>query len=140
MSIIAALRTYLAGYAGLKTGAPLWVDYLGEITPGYSIMPLPGNKIIEQYINGGSLREFPFAFQSMESTADDLARIDATEFYEALGAWFETQTAAGTLPTLGAKQTAQLIETTNQGYLFDSGDSGTGIYQVQCRLIYSQQP
>lgn len=140
MSIIAALRTYLATYTGLKTGAPLWVDYLGEISPAYAIMPTPGGKIIEQYINGGSLREYTFSFQSMEQTADDLARIDTNGFFEALGDWMEAQTAAGTLPTLGAKQTAESIETMNQGFILDQGGSGTATYQVQCRLTYYQQP
>lgn len=140
MSIIAALRTYLATYTGLKTGAPLWVNYLSEITPGYAIMPTPGGKIIESYINGGSLREYTFSFQSMEQTADDLARIDTNAFYEALGDWMEAQTAAKTLPALGAKQTAESIETLNQAFLFDQGASSTAIYQVQCRLTYLQQP
>lgn len=140
MSIISALRTYLATYTGLIAGAPLWVDYLSEITPGYAIMPTPGGKIIEQYINGSSLREYTFSFQSMDQSADDLARIDTNEFYEALGEWMEAQTLAGNLPTLGAKQTAESIETVNQGFRLDQGQSGTAIYQVQCRLTYLQQP
>jgi len=50
MSIISALKTYIKTYTGLKTGAPVWVDYIGPNPTEYAIIPLPGSKIIEQYI------------------------------------------------------------------------------------------
>lgn len=140
MTIINALRTYLAAYSGLETGAPLWVDFLGPDPTQYAIIPIPGDKIIEQYLDGGSLREYPFAIQSMESTADDLERLENNGFFEALSDWFESQANAGSLPTLGAKQTATSIEATGWGYLYEQGQSDTGIYQVQCKLVYEQQP
>jgi hypothetical protein len=139
MSIIDNLRTYLATYSGLKANAPMWVDALGPNPTEYAIIPLPGEKILEAYINGGSLRSFPFAFQSTESTADNLERLETNGFYEAIAAWFETQTEAGVLPTLTSK-TAVSIEAMGWGYLYEQGESGTGIYQVQCRLVYEQQP
>lgn len=139
MSIVEALRTYLLGYSGLKAGAPLWVDYLGQSNTEYAIVPLPGTKIIETYLNGASLREYPFAFQSMESTADNIERISTNGFYEALADWFEAQTEAGTLPTLETGKTAESIEATGWGSLIEQGESGTGVYQVQCKLIYRQE-
>lgn len=140
MSILSSLRTYLANYTGLKAGAPLWVDNIGPNTTEYAIIPLPGSKIIENYVDGSSLREYPFAFQSMESTADDLERLENNGFFELLGEWMESQTAKGILPILGSGKTAEAIETSNWGFLFEQGDSATGVYQVTCRLIYKQQP
>ena len=140
MSIISALKTYIQTYTGLKTDAPVWVDTIGANPTEYAIIPLAGAKIVEQYINGGSLREYPFAFQSAEYTADELERIENSGFFEAFSDWLEIQTLAGVLPTLGAKQTATEIEATGWGYLFQQGQSKTGIYQVQCRLIYEQAP
>jgi hypothetical protein len=140
MSIIASLQTYIKTYSGLKSGAPVWVDYLGPGFTEYSIVPLPGARIVESYIDGSSLREFPFAFQSMESTADDLTRIESAGFYEAFADWMEAQTNAGTLPTLGTKQTATAIEAVIGGSLFEQGESQTGIYQIQCKLTYEQRP
>lgn len=139
MSLISAVRTYLAGYSALKTGAPLWVDYLGPNPTEYSIQPLAGSRITERYLNGGSLREFPFAFQSMESTADDLERLENIGFFETFADWLETQTLSGTFPTLGAKQTPISIEALGWAYLYEQGVSETGIYQVQCKLVYEQQ-
>lgn len=140
MSIINALKTYISTYTGLKDNAPVWVDYIGPNPTEYAIVPLAGSKIIEQYITGGSMREYPFAFQSAEYTADELERLETSGFFEAFADWLESQTNAGVLPILGAKQTSWSIEATSWAYLYEQGNSETGIYQVQCRLIYEQEP
>ncbi len=139
MSIIGAIRDYLVGYSGLEEGAPVWVDYLGQNPTEYTVVPIPGNRIIETYLDGSSLREYAFAFRSMESTADDLARIESSSFYESFADWLETQTEAGSLPEMDSGQIAERIEALGWGYLFEQGVSATGIYQVQCRLVYKQQ-
>lgn len=138
MSIISSVRTYLATYTGLKTGAPLWVDFLGNKPSEYAVIPLAGGKVIETYLSGKSLREYPFAFQSMESTADDLERLENSGFFETFADWLETQTEAGTLPTLGTGQTTEIIEALGWGYLYEQGNSDTGVYQIQCRIVYGQ--
>jgi hypothetical protein len=137
MSVLSALRTYLLTYDGLKPGAVL-VDVLGSRPTEYAIIPSPGARVVEQYINGGSLRVFPFLIQSAESTADELARMENSGFYEDLADWLEEQTEAGNLPTLGAGKTAESIEAVNWAFLYEQGESGTGIYQIQCRLTYEQ--
>jgi len=139
MSMISAIKTYMKTYTGLITDAPVWVDYLGPDPTEYTIIPLAGTRIIQEDITGKTLREYPFAFQSMESTADEKNRIAVQEFFEDLAAWFETQTLAGTFPTLAAGQTAEKIEALGWAYLFESGESGTGIYQIQCKLTYEQE-
>lgn len=138
MSIISAVRDYLAGYAQLKTGAPVWVDYLGDVPTEYGIQSLPGNRILATYINGMTRREYAFAFRSMESTADNLNRLEKIGFFEAFADWLDSQTNAGILPNLGAGKTAEAIEATGWGYLYEQGQSETGVYQIQCRLIYEQ--
>lgn len=140
MSLIASVRTYITTYSGLATGAPVLVDFLGATPTQYSIVPLTGARVVERYINGGSLREFPFAIQSTESTTDDLERIENSGFYEALADWFEAQTEAGILPILDVGKKSESIEALGWGFLFDQGESGTGIYQIQCRLTYEQVP
>lgn len=142
-AIISSLRTYMLTCPSLASGALLLVDRLGETPIQYSIIPQAGEKIVESYVNGASLREFPFLFRSMESTADDLERIDTSGFYETLADWFEAQTLAGTLPSLtttaqGKTRTAESIEATGWGYLYEEGQSETGIYQIQCKLTYQQ--
>ena len=140
MTILEAVKTYLLTYPSLETGALLLVNHLGPDPVGYTIVPLPGEKVLEWYVDGGSSRAYYFAFQSVESTADELERLENCGFFEDLSTWFETQSNAGTLPSLGSGKTATWIEATGFGYLFEQGQSETGIYQIQCRLTYEQQP
>jgi len=122
----------------LSENAPVWVEYLGNVPTEYAVLPLAGGRVLEEYINGKRLMEYPFAFRSMESTADDLTRLENNGFYEAFAEWLDTQTAAGNLPELPEGKRAEEIEALGWGYLFEQGNSDTGIYQVQCRLVYEQ--
>ena len=139
MSLIEAISEYIKSYSALKAGAPVWVDYLGHEPTEYSIIPLTGSIILEEYIDGSSLREFPFAFQSVESTVDNIQRLDNVGFFEAFADWLEYQTEAGVLPELADNQQAEEIEALGRVHLFRQGESGTGIYQIQCRLVYEQK-
>ena len=138
MSMISALKTYIATYSGLDTSAALLVDVLGKTPTQYALVPIPGARIVESYIDGSSKREYPFAIQSMESNADDATRTAINEFYESLADWFETQTLAGTLPTLASGKTAESIEALGWGFLQEFGESGVGLYQIQAKLTYNQ--
>lgn len=139
MSVIESLRTYIKTYSELANGAPVWVDYLGPIQTQYSIDPLGGDKIIATYINGDSIRTFPFAFRSLESTIDQLGKVDTHAFYEEFADWLESQTYAGVLPVLDEGKTAESIEALGWSFLFRESDSNTGVYQIQCQLVYEQE-
>lgn len=139
-TIIESLKTYLQAYTELPTGAPVWVDYLSKEPGNYAIIPLPGARKIEEYLDGSSLREFPFAFQAMVSTADEYERLATTGFFELFAEWLDTQSDADTFPTLKAGKTPDKIEATGWGSLFEQGESDTGVYQIQCKLTYYQQP
>ena len=138
MSIISAVKTYIKTNSSLTT-ASVWVNFLGDDPAQYSIVPLPGNRIVEAYIDGSSLREFPFAFRSVRFTSDEAGRIEAQAFFETFADWLESQTEKGTLPTLSTGQTAESIEATGWGYILEQGESETGIYHIQCRLQYEQE-
>jgi hypothetical protein len=137
MSILSALRTYLATYSALESGAELGVDFMGPDQVGYAIITMPGAKKIP-YITSGSERTFPFAFQATLQTADDTTRIENSGFFETLSDWFDTQTEVGALPSLPSGKTAEKIEALDCGYLYQEGTGGTGIYQIQCCLTYTQ--
>lgn len=138
MSLISALKTYIATYNGLDANAALLVDVLGKTPTQYAIVPIPGARIVESYINGGSKREYPFAIQSMEANSDEVTRMAINEFYESLADWFETQTENENLPTLAAGKTAESIEALGWGFLQEFGESGIGLYQIQAKLTYAQ--
>lgn len=140
MTVQSAVQTYLKTYSGLKANAPVWTTYLGPRPTEYSVTTLGGDRILEHYLDGATLRVFNFAFRSVESTADELTRVQTDAFIEAFSDWLETQSEAGVLPILGAKKTALSIKATGWGFLFEQGDSNTGVYQVQCELVYEQRP
>ena len=138
MSIIEAIRDYIMDYDKLTANLPVWVNYIGAVPIEYNIVPIAGPVIEEEYINGASIRSFPFALQSVESTADNLHRLQTMGFFEAFSEWLDQQTVDKVLPTLSIGQTSRLIETTGWAYLYKQGFSETGIYQIQCRLQYRQ--
>lgn len=140
MSLISSLKTYIATYPGWDDNAALLIDVLGKDPTQYAIVPIPGARIAEEYINGGSKREYPFAIQSMESNSDDSVRQAINEFYENLADWFDSQTLAGVLPSLGSGKSATEIEALGWGFLSEFGESGSGIYQIQAKLTYEQAP
>lgn len=139
-STIDGLRQYLQTYTELPEDAPVWVGYLGAIPTQYSIFPMPGDKIVEVYIDGSSLREFPFSFQSMESTSDQLTRMESIGFFEEFAQWLEDQTELGNLPELPSGKTALGIQATSWGFLYEQGQSDSGIYQITAKLTFEQQP
>ena len=137
MTIIESLKAYLKTCPSLADGALLEVDHNGPAIQ-YAIVPVPGARVLETYLDGSSLREFPFAFQTAAITAVDAERIDNAGFQETFADWLEAQTEAGNLPALDAGKTAESIAATSWGYLFEQGESDTGIYQIQCKLTYRQ--
>lgn len=134
MSIIGGLKTWLAGYQ-----ANLYTDRVAAVGE-YAVVPQPGARVLETYVNGGSLREYPFAYESARMTIDETTRLANSEFGESFATWVEQQSAAGSLPTLGAGQTAVAVEVTGWAHLYEQGPSDTGIYLIMCRLEYEQAP
>jgi hypothetical protein len=115
------------------------VDFLGPVPVEYSVVPLPGTRVSVTYIDGSTQRAYPFALQFSGITAADAARLAAEEWAEAFAAWLDSQTKAGTLPTLGTGQTSESIEAVTWGYLNEQGQSDTAIYLISCQLIYEQE-
>jgi hypothetical protein len=137
-SILEGLRDFIKTYTELKSGAPVWVEYLGNDPTEYAVLPLAGPRVLEIYITGKRVMSYPFALQSMESTADDLERLETAGFYEAFAEWLDAQTDQGVLPDLPEGKTPEAVEALGWGYLYQDGESMTGVYQVQCQLIYTQ--
>ena len=139
-SRISAVKAYFQTYITANdSGKPLWVNYLEAEPVSYSIVPIGGNRKVSTYIHGNSgEREFVFAFQSGRFTADDAERVGNIEFFESLAEWLDDQTEQNNLPTMPSGFNALGIEALGDGYLFEQGESTTGVYQIQCRLEYSK--
>ncbi len=114
------------------------VDYLGE-NMEYSIDPLPCDPIIQRYVDGGTKKQFQFAFTSREQYDQDTRiNIDNSGFYQEFDEWLEEKSFSGDLPFVGDGKTPVKIETLNSGYLYDV-DGDKARYRIECRLIYIQE-
>ena len=114
------------------------VDYLGDAME-YSIDPLPCDSVIQKYVDGGSKKQFQFAFTSKEEYDQDARiNIENSGFYQQLDEWLESKSFAGELPALEAGKSPVRIETMNSGYLYDV-DGENARYRIECRLIYTQE-
>ena len=138
MSILQAIKNYMLLFPLLQEDAPLLSDHADGSEVQYSIIQLPGTRVLEEDLAGNQACQYTFAFQSTESTLDELQRFANADFYEQLSNWFISQSLQEILPTLSDDQTPELIETITGGYLMQE-ETGTGVYQIQCRLLYNQQ-
>lgn len=139
MSVLSAVKEFIATFTELDADAPLYVNHVGDKPTQYGIYPMPNSGTVEEYLNGASIEEFFFIFQSAESTADEAERIDTFAFYEDFSAWIKAQDRAENFPSLDDDKTPYEIETiSGQGFLSEEGESSTAIYQIQCRLEYHQ--
>ena len=137
-TVIEAIKTFIDTSYLLADAAPLWVNHLGTSPGEYSIVPLPGGGLVEPNIIGGGTWEFPFAFRGVKSTNTELERLESIGFFEIFAAWMKEQSDAGNLPVLGADRQAEEIMALDWGYLYEEGESKTGIYQIVCKLVFEQ--
>lgn len=138
MPLLQSVKEFMLNFPSLDVDAALLSDHSsGEILQ-YSIVQQPGNRIISEDIIGNKECQYNFAFQSIESTMDEGQRLLNAEFYEKLEKWFTAQTEAGDFPVLETKQFPDEIKVVTSGYLMQE-QTGTGVYQVQCVLLYTQK-
>ena len=67
MSIIEAVRNYIASCPLLKDGRILGVDRIGADAIEYSIDVLPCEPVLKTYVDGSKIKQFQFAFSSREA-------------------------------------------------------------------------
>ena len=133
MSDIKAIQDYLLSYQALEDDRPVWVEMLGEEPLSYTVFLVPGKQVAED-IMGNKTVSYPFGFGAVEVIADNSALVTA-EFYEEFADWLDTQTEAGTLPSLDTGKTALSIEALDTATIIERAEK-TGVFQILCRLIY----
>ena len=133
MSDIKAIQDYLLSYQALEDDRPVWVEMLGEEPLSYTVFLVPGKQVTED-IMGNKTVSYPFGFGAVEVIADNSALVTA-EFYEEFADWLDTQTEAGTLPSLDTGKTALSIEALDTATIIERAEK-TGVFQILCKLIY----
>lgn len=137
-SLMDSVRTFLCGCPYLKDGV-FNVDYLSGTPTEYSIDSLPVDPIIKKYVDGSSVRQFVFAFGSVEPYGSDVDNnLANSTFYEDFAAWVDQKNKNKEFPSLGTGKTPMEIQAQGAGYLTENTENAAR-YQVQCRLVYQQK-
>ncbi|WMI81844.1 hypothetical protein [Anaerotignum sp. MB30-C6] len=136
--LIESIREFLLGCPFLKDGV-LNVDYLGIAPTEYSVDSIPAKSILKEYINGSSVRQFVFAFGSVEPYGSDVdGNIANSGFYEDFATWMEERNRNKEFPILYGGRNVIEIEAQGAGYVIETSENAAR-YQIQCRIIYFQE-
>lgn len=137
-SIIQGLTDYFMKCPLLKDGV-FRVDALGNEAVEYTIETGVVSPIIQEYLDGSSIRQYKFNFGSREYySLDRLENIQNSTFYENLCNWIESQSKAGVLPEMPEKCEAEQLIVDAPGYMFDATMT-TARYQIQLTLQYFKE-
>lgn len=103
----------------------------------YSIMSeINSNMIIKKYMDGSSLRQYPFSIMSKEDFSPEIqSQIAASSLYEDLQEWIENQNKIGNLPNIDGIQAIEIVAPV---YLFNA-EENSATYQIQCRILYTKE-
>ncbi len=137
-SIIEGLGDYFLECPLLKDGV-FRVDALGSEPVEYSIETGLTSPVLRRYVDGSSVRQYQFNFNSREAySMDRIMAIQNESFYEEFCSWVETQSASGHLPEMPEGCEAQELEVLAPGFLLDASMENAH-YQVQLRLQYYKE-
>lgn len=138
-NVIEYIRNVIKTCPLLEEGKRVNVDYIGQ-SMSYSIDALPCDPIIENYVDGGTKKQFQFAFTSKEEYDEDSrVNIENSGFFEKFEEWLQKLgNWKNPLPDMEAKKLPIKFETLNKGYLYDV-EEHLARYRIECRLIYCQE-
>ena len=137
-SIMEGLTDYFLQCPLLKDGV-FRVNALGSEPVEYMLETGITSPVLETYIDGSSVRQYQFNFNSREAySMDRIMAIQAESFYEDFCNWVEEQNAAGNLPDMPEGCEAQALTILTPGFMLDA-TMENAFYQVQLQLQYFKE-
>ena len=137
-TIIEGISEYFMKCPLLKDGV-FRVDALGPDPVEYTIETGSFDPIVQNFVDGSSIRQYQFSFGSREYyDMDRLQNIENIKFYEKFAAWVEEQSKKGNLPELPEGMEPDTLEVLSPGYIFDVSMK-TARYQLPLRLVYYKE-
>lgn len=137
-SIIEGLSNYFLSCPLLKDGV-FRVDALGSEPVEYELETGITSPVVQTYIDGSSIRQYQFNFNSREAySMDRILAIQNESFYENFCNWVEEQSISGNLPEMPAGCEAQNLTVLAPGYMLDA-TMENAFYQVQLQLQYFKE-
>ncbi len=137
-SIIDGVTNYFLNCPLLKDGV-FRVDALGSKPVEYAIETGLTSPILKTYIDGSSIRQYQFNFNSREAySMDRIMAIQNESFYEDFCNWVEEQSMLGNLPEMPEGCEAQSLTVLAPGFMLDATMENAH-YQVQLVLQYFKE-
>ena len=138
-NVIEYIRDVIKTSSLLEEGKRVNIDYIGE-SMSYSIDALPCDPVIKEYVDGGQMKQFQFAFTSKEEYDEDArVNIENSGFFEKFEEWLnKLGNWKNPLPVMENKKSPIGFETLNKGYLYDVNEH-LAKYRIECRFIYNQE-
>lgn len=133
MSIIGALRSYLAEYEGIDL-------LLTDVTMGagsYALSP-SANGILKRDILGNVTYQNSYIFTAKEHGGDEVDRQDNYDFLEGFCQWLEGRNERRDLPQLPSPYLPVSLEVSNV-MLMDIEEGGAATYQVQIQFEFEKR-
>lgn len=137
-SIIEGLTDYFLQCPLLKDGV-FRVDALGSGPVEYALETGMTSPVVRTYIDGSSIRQYQFNFNSREAySMDRILAIQNESFYEDFCNWVEEQSMIGNLPEMPEGCEAQALTVLTPGFMLDA-TMENAFYQVQLQLQYFKE-
>ena len=112
------------------------MDALGSEPAEYAIESAVTSPVIRTYVDGSSIRQYQFNFNSREAySMDRIMAIQNESFYEDFCSWVEEQSLIGNLPEMPDGCEAQALIVLAPGFMLDA-TMENAFYQVQMQLKY----
>lgn len=137
-SIIEGLTDYFLQCPLLKDGV-FRVDALGSGPVEYALETGMTSPVVRTYVDGSSIRQYQFNFNSREAySMDRILAIQNESFYEDFCNWVEEQSMIGNLPEMPEGCEAQALTVLTPGFMLDA-TMENAFYQVQLQLQYFKE-
>ena len=132
------ITNYFLSCPLLKDGV-FRVNALGSEPVEYALESAITSPVVQTYIDGSSIRQYQFNFNSRDAySMDRIMAIQNESFYEDFCSWVEEQSMAGNLPEMPEGCEAQALAVLAPGYMLDA-TMENAFYQVQLQLKYYKE-
>ncbi len=137
-SIIEGLTDYFLQCPLLKDGV-FRVNALGSEPVEYALETGITSPVVRTYVDGSSIRQYQFNFNSREAySMDRILAIQNESFYEDFCSWVEEQNIQGNLPEMPEGCEAQALTVLTPGFMLET-DMANARYQVQMQMQYFKE-
>lgn len=137
-SIMEGLTAYFLKCPLLKDGV-FRVDALGSEPIEYALESAVTSPVLRTYVDGSSIRQYQFNFNSREAySMDRILAIQNESFYEDFCNWVEEQSLLENLPEMPQGCEARALTVLAPGFMLDA-TMENAFYQVQLQLQYFKE-